>query len=152
MRCPYCKSSGTKVVDKREIEDVTVTRRRRECLSCKKRFTTYERIETSNITVIKKDNSRETFDREKAKKGILRACEKRPVTAEQIEKVLDDLEVFLRTQESTEINSKKVGEFIVKQLKKLDKVAYIRFASVYKEFEDLSSFKDELERLIKEKK
>lgn len=152
MRCPYCKSSETKVVDKREIEDVTVTRRRRECLSCKKRFTTYERIETSNITVIKKDNSRETFDREKAKKGILRACEKRPVTAEQVEKVLDDLEVFLRMQESTEINSKKVGEFIVTQLKKLDKVAYIRFASVYKEFEDLSSFKDELERLIKEKK
>ena len=152
MKCPYCHSSETKVVDKRETEDVTVTRRRRECLACEKRFTTYERIETSNITVIKKDGKRETFDRDKVKKGLMRACEKRPVTADEIEKVLNDLEVYVRNQDSTEIPSKKIGEFLVKQLKKIDKVAYIRFASVYHEFEDLTTFKTELEKLIKEKK
>ena len=149
MKCPFCQSIETKVVDKREIEDNVVTRRRRECLNCEKRFTTYERIEMSNILVIKKDGKREQFDREKVKKGIIRACEKRNVSMEEIDKVVQDLEQKLRNMESTEVKSKVFGEFIMKSLKKIDKVAYIRFASVYKDFEDIESFKQAIEKLGK---
>ncbi|MBT4540360.1 transcriptional repressor NrdR [Candidatus Woesearchaeota archaeon] len=149
MKCPFCQSIETKVVDKREIEDNVVTRRRRECLNCEKRFTTYERIEMSNILVIKKDGKREQFDREKVKKGIIRACEKRNVSMEEIDKVVQDLEQKLRNMESTEVKSKVIGEFIMKSLKKIDKVAYIRFASVYKDFEDIESFKQAIEKLGK---
>ena len=151
MKCPFCQSIDTKVVDKREIEDNVVTRRRRECLNCEKRFTTYERIEMSNILVIKKDGKREQFDREKVKKGIIRACEKRNVSMEEIDKVVQDLEQKLRNMESTEVKSKVIGEFIMKILKKIDKVAYIRFASVYKDFEDIEKKRLMLRTWIKDK-
>ncbi len=145
MRCPYCGNNDTKVLDSRESADIT--RRRRECLRCEKRFTTFERVEQVEIGVIKKDKRREAFDREKVKKGISRACEKRPVTIEQIEKVVKEIESKVRGYRSTQINSKVIGEEISKALKKLDKVAYIRFASVYREFKDVDEFKKELRSL-----
>jgi len=147
MRCPFCESNDTKVLDKRETEDGAVTRRRRECLKCEKRFTTYERIEMSNILVIKKDGKREQFDREKVKKDIIRACEKRNVTMEEIESIVNDVEQKLRNLEDTEVKSKTIGELVMKKLKKIDKVSYIRFASVYKDFEDIESFKEAIEKL-----
>ena len=149
MKCPFCESIDTKVVDKRETEEEAVTRRRRECLNCEKRFTTYERVEMSNILVIKKDGKREQFDREKLKKGIMRACEKRDITMEEIDKLVGEVGQKLRNMESTEIKSKVVGEDVMRRLKKLDKVAYIRFASVYKDFEDVESFKKAVEKLMK---
>ena len=149
MKCPFCQSIDTKVVDKRDTDDATVTRRRRECLICEKRFTTYERVEMSNILVIKKDGKREQFDREKVKKGIIRACEKRDVTMEDIDNIVNYVEQRLRNKETTEIRSKVIGELVMTRLKKLDKVAYIRFASVYKDFEDVESFKEAVEKLVK---
>lgn len=149
MKCPFCGSEELKVVDKRETENNNVTRRRRECLSCEKRFTTYERMENISIVVVKKDNTRAQFDREKILKGIIRACEKRPVTREEIDKVVNDIEAEIRNLDETEIPSKKVGNIVMKRLRKLDKVAYIRFASVYKEFKDLEEFHTELGKLIK---
>lgn len=148
MKCPYCSSEELKVVDKREADDNT-TRRRRECLSCEKRFTTYERIESVELVVVKKDGRRERFSREKMKVGILKACEKRPVSAEKIDKVVNDIEAELRSYDSIEIPGSKVGELVMKKLKALDKVAYIRFASVYREFGDLESFEKELKKLEK---
>ncbi|MBI4453715.1 transcriptional repressor NrdR [Candidatus Woesearchaeota archaeon] len=147
MKCPFCPSIETKVVDKRETEEQSITRRRRECLKCGKRFTTYERIEMSNILVIKKDGKREQFDREKVKKGIIKACEKRNVSMEDIENIINEIEQKLRNLETTEVKSSLIGEFVIKRLKKLDKVAYIRFASVYKDFEDIESFKEAIEQL-----
>ncbi|MBM3200218.1 transcriptional repressor NrdR [Candidatus Woesearchaeota archaeon] len=147
MRCPYCKSTETKVVDKRETQDQKSTRRRRECLKCKKRFTTYERIEQSDLIVIKKDNRREPFSREKLKSGIVKACQKRPVSYESIENVLNEIESQLRKKNKAEVTSKEIGELVMKKLKKLDKVAYIRFASVYREFQDIRSFEKELKSL-----
>jgi transcriptional repressor NrdR len=151
MKCPYCAGNVSKVVDKRDASDVGHIRRRRECLSskCQKRFTTYERVEDLDLSIVKKDGRRERFDRNKALSGILKACEKRPIPREDIEKLVDDIEATLRGMPSTEVDSKKVGEIIIRKLRSLDKVAYIRFASVYKEFDDLDSFKKELERLIK---
>ena len=149
MKCPYCHQGDTKVLDSRENEDQTVTRRRRECLKCEKRFTTYERLETSNILVIKKDGRREMYDRQKIKSGIVKSCQKRPVTMEQIEKALDDIESDIITSGDSEIETRKIGDQVMRQLKKLDKVAYIRFASVYREFEDLEMFKEELNKLLK---
>ena len=149
MKCPYCFHDETKVVDKRETEDLDVTRRRRECLKCEKRFTTYERVEGLDLIIIKKDGRRENFDREKLKKGIIKACEKRPVSYEQIDDFMDKLESELRKLKSKEIPSKIIGEKVIQGLKKLDKIAYIRFASVYKEFEDLEKFEEELEKLQK---
>lgn len=142
MKCIYCNNSETKVIDSRESEDIT--RRRRECLLCEKRFTTYERAESLQIYVIKKDNRREQFDREKLKKGILRACEKRPIPIEKIEEILNKVEAKLRILDAKEIQSKSLGEEVGRQLKKIDKVAYIRFASVYREFEDIGDFKKEI--------
>jgi len=147
VRCPYCKSTETKVVDKRETQDQKSTRRRRECLKCKKRFTTYERIEQSDLIVIKKDNRREPFSREKLKSGIVKACQKRPVSYESIENVLNEIESQLRKKNKAEVTSKEIGELVMKKLKKLDKVAYIRFASVYREFQDIRSFEKELKSL-----
>ncbi|MBS3122341.1 transcriptional regulator NrdR [Candidatus Woesearchaeota archaeon] len=147
MKCPFCPSTETKVVDKRETEEQSITRRRRECLKCGKRFTTYERIEMSNILVIKKDGKREQFDREKVKKGIIKACEKRNVSMEDIDSIVNEIEQKLRNLETTEVKSTLIGEFVIKRLKKLDKVAYIRFASVYKDFEDIESFKEAIEQL-----
>ncbi len=149
MKCPFCGYTETKVVDKREQETTDIIRRRRECLQCEKRFTTYERIENVILTVIKKDNSRERFDKQKLKLGILKACEKRPVPDEKIEQIIEDIELELRTQDSTEIPSKVIGDLVSKKLRKLDKVAYIRFASVYKEFEDIDELHKEIIKLIK---
>ncbi len=143
MRCPYCQYEETKVIDSRESEDIV--RRRRECLKCEKRFTTHETIESAPLYIIKKDNSRELFDREKLKRGIIKACEKRPVEMEKIDEAVDKIESKLR--KNNELSSKEIGEEVMKQLKKLDKIAYIRFASVYREFEDVSDFKKELNNL-----
>lgn len=149
MKCSFCQGGETKVVDKRDTDDGIVTRRRRECLVCEKRFTTYERVEMSNILVIKKDGRREQFDREKVKHGIIRACEKRNVSMEEMEEIIKDIEQKLRNMETIEIRSKTIGEEVMKRLKKVDKVAYIRFASVYKDFEDIESFKEAIEKLGK---
>jgi transcriptional repressor NrdR len=151
MKCPYCAGEESRVIDKRDAPEVGYIRRRRECLGprCGKRFTTYERVEDLNISIVKKDGSRERFDRSKVLAGLLKACEKRPIPRERIEKVVDDIEASLRTQPSNEVESKVIGEMVIRKLKSLDKVAYIRFASVYKEFDGLDSFKKELEHLIK---
>jgi len=148
MRCPYCSKEETKVMDKRETEDEKVTRRRRECLKCKKRFTTYERIEEFNLVVVKKDDKREQYDRQKLRAGLLKACEKREIPTEKIDKLIDDIEAELKSKETTEIKSKEIGNLVIKKLKKLDKVAYIRFASVYQEFADLKEFEKELHKLL----
>ena len=144
MLCPFC-GSETQVTDKRDVE--RQTRRRRECLKCKKRFTTYERIETKDLRVIKKDGRREAFDLEKIKRGIIRACEKRPVSIEKIEEVVHEIENKLKTSNKKEVKTDTIGEMIMKALKKTDKIAYIRFASVYRDFKDLSDFKKELKEL-----
>lgn len=151
MKCPYCHHEETKVLDKRETDESLATRRRRECLSCEKRFTTYERIET-DLIVIKKDNRREKFSREKLKSGIIKAIEKRPISLEQVDQIIDNIEATLRSKNSSEISSTLIGELVMRRLKTLDKVAYIRFASVYKEFEDPSSFLEEIKILTKNKR
>ena len=149
MICPYCSSPSNKVMDKRETPDLKSTRRRRECLKCHKRFTTYERIEQIDLFVVKKDKRREPFDREKLKSGIVKACQKRPISHDSIENILNDIESKIRKKNKTEITSNEIGEMVMKKLKKLDKVAYIRFASVYREFEDIKSFEKELKFLKK---
>ena len=149
MKCPFCGKTDSKVVDKRETEDSFATRRRRECLSCGKRFTTYERLETLPITVVKKDGAREQFDRGKIMSGMLKACEKLPVARESIDAAAQEVEAELKAADETEIESKKIGELVMKKLRKLNKVAYIRFASVYKEFKDLDEFDKELHSLLK---
>jgi transcriptional repressor NrdR len=152
MRCPYCQHAETKVLDSRDVEDSDVTRRRRECLECEKRFTTYERPEIVELVVKKKDGRREKFDRAKLRNGIAKACEKRPISTDQIEKVVDEIEMELRRREDIEVPSTQVGELVMRHLKKIDKVAYIRFASVYREFEDIETFENELHRLLKKRK
>jgi transcriptional repressor NrdR len=149
MKCPYCSHKETKVNDKRETEDLAVTRRRRECLKCKKRFTTYEKTEEFEMAIVKKDGKRERFDRHKLLSGILKSCEKRPVSMEKIGEIVDDIEADLKEKGENEIPSKKLGQMVMRKLKSLDKVAYIRFASVYREFEDLESFNEELDKLQK---
>ena len=149
MKCPYCYHTETKVNDTREAEYSDVTRRRRECLKCGKRFTTYERVEMLDLRVIKKNGGIEAFDRDKLLKGITRACEKRPIKIEKIERLVDDVESDLRKEETTEIQSNIIGQKVMEKLKDLDKVAYVRFASVYKEFTDLRSFEKELRKLTK---
>jgi transcriptional repressor NrdR len=139
MFCPYCKHSETKVTDKRDSEGET--RRRRECLKCNKRFTTYEKTEPPDIKVVKKDGSRQIFSREKLKLGIIKALEKRPVSTEQVDKLLADIELKLEPK-GKEVSSKEIGELVMRGLRKLDKVAYIRFASVYRDFQDVDDFKD----------
>jgi transcriptional repressor NrdR len=151
MKCPFCFHKETKVSDKRETEDFDVIRRRRECLKCKKRFTTYERVEDLGLIVIKKDGRRESFDAEKLKRGILKACEKRPVAYEQIDEIVNKIEAELRKLKSKEIPSSVIGEKVILKLKKLDKIAYIRFASVYRSFADVTDFEKELKDLIKKR-
>ena len=151
MRCPYCTSGDTKVVDTREAGDTDITRRRRECLKCIKRFTTYERAEGAEIIVVKKDKARERFDRQKLTLGILKACEKRPIKQEKIEKMVDEIETELRGMEKTEIRSRIIGELVMDKLKKLDEVAYVRFASVYRRFKDAKQFVKEIEEFINKK-
>lgn len=149
MKCPYCSHEETQVIDTRETESLEATRRRRECLKCNKRFTTYERIEEAEIIVVKKDGSRQRFDRQKLLTGILKSCEKRPVPIEKIESIVDDVESDLRKRDSVEVDSKIIGQIVMRKLKSIDKIAYIRFASVYHEFEDLERFEEELEKLQK---
>lgn len=149
MKCPYCGSVDSEVVETRASEDVDTIRRRRECLSCKKRFTTYERIENVNLVVIKKDGKREQFDRDKLKSGIIRSCEKTKVSMDQIEKIVTEVERELRSADSVEVESKKIGQMVASRLKKIDKVAYIRFSSVFKRFVDVEDFQEEVKRLIK---
>lgn len=146
MRCPYCDETETKVVDKRD-SGFEATRRRRECLKCSKRFTTYERVENLNLFVIKKDNSRQGFDKEKIRNGILKACEKRAVTLEQIDKIVDKIENDLRKMKTTEIKSEQIGAKVITALKKLDKVAYLRFASVYRSFDNVKDFEREIREI-----
>lgn len=147
MKCPKCHSDNTKVNDSRPSEDNSTIRRRRECPDCDYRFTTYERIETTPIVIIKKNNSREQFESEKLINGLLKACEKRPVSLEQIEKAVEKIEFEIRNELKKEIKSTEIGEIMMKYLKELDEVAYIRFASVYREFSDVSSFLDEINKL-----
>ena len=149
MKCPYCNADGHKVVDKRESSDSEAIRRRRECLSCNRRFTTHERIDANPIMVIKKENNREIFDSSKLRKGILKATEKRPVTVIQIDNIIETVEAKIRSKYDKEIDSKKIGGLIMRELRKVDKVAYIRFASVYREFQDVESFVDEIQKLLK---
>ncbi|MBD3203115.1 transcriptional repressor NrdR [Candidatus Woesearchaeota archaeon] len=149
MKCPYCKTNNHKVVDKRSTDNDTAIRRRRECEDCNKRFTTYERIESVSLIIIKKDKRREQFDKSKLERGLLKACEKRPVSYEEIKKIVDEIEIELRNMDSIEIPSKKIGKIVMKKLKKLDKIAYIRFASVYKEFKDIDSFEKEITKIKK---
>jgi len=151
MRCPYCQSGDSKVIDTREAGDTEITRRRRECLKCQKRFTTYERVEGVELIVVKKDNRREQFDRQKLMHGLLRSCEKRPIKQEKIEKMVDEIETELRTKESTEIPSKEIGEIVVEKLKNIDEIAYVRFASVYRQFKDAKQFLKEVEEVISKK-
>jgi transcriptional repressor NrdR len=149
MKCPYCSYEETQVIDSRDTENLEATRRRRECSKCKKRFTTYERLEEADIVVVKKDGKRERFERQKVINGILKACEKRPITLEKVETLVDEVESDLRKRDSVEVDSKTIGKMVMRQLKNLDKVAYIRFASVYLEFEDLTRFEEELDKLQK---
>jgi len=145
MRCVYCQHEETRVVDKRDHEGET--RRRRVCVRCNKRFSTFERVRELPITIVKKDGRRERFDAEKLKRGLLRACEKRPVSVEKIEQVVDRIEAQLRKTSAREVKSLAIGDRVIKELKKLDNVAYIRFASVYKEFKDVDDFKKEIQQI-----
>lgn len=148
MKCPYCSHTETEVVETRDSEDLGTTRRRRECSKCAKRFTTYERVENVALIVIKKDGKKEQFDRGKLKQGILKACEKTLVGIEEIEKIADELERELRGLDGVEVESKKIGQMVATRLKKIDKIAYIRFASVFRRFVDVEDFEKELQKLI----
>ena len=151
MKCPFCGYTESKVVDSRPTDESAKIRRRRECLKCSKRFTTYEIIETLPLVVIKKDKSREEFDRAKLTRGILRACEKRPVSLADIEKIVDDIEISLQNSLDREIPSTLIGSYVMDKLKDLDEIAYVRFASVYRQFTDINTFMDELNKIIKTK-
>lgn len=147
MRCPFCSSSEMRVIDKRASDDRTI-RRRRECLKCKKRFTTYERVDFG-VSVVKRDGRREPFDRSKLKIGITKACEKRPISLKMIEKLVDDVELNLRENYGPEVKSSVIGDIVMEKLRGLDEVAYVRFASYYKQFKDIKSFEKELKGLRK---
>jgi len=147
MKCPYCAHETTEVVETRDSEDLSVTRRRRSCVLCNRRFTTYERVELSPLTVVKKGGKRENFDREKLTRGIAHAAQKTSLTHEDVKQIVDEIERELRSQDNQAIESHTIGELVAKKLKKKDKVAYIRFASVFKEFVDVDEFKKELHKL-----
>lgn len=149
MHCLKCGSEESKVVDSRSIEEGNSIRRRRECLNCKFRFTTYEKIEYTPIIVIKKNGDRQQFDREKIINGMLRACEKRPVSIEVIEKAVDEIEMEINNSLDKEIEASKIGDLVITKLKAIDEIAYVRFASVYRQFKDINEFKKELNRLLK---
>ena len=148
MRCPFCDSADTKVIDSRPTEEGHAIRRRRGCDSCNKRFTTYEKIETIPLIIIKKDDNRETYDRAKIEAGVLRACHKRPVSAQAITGLVDEVENEIFNMEEKEIASQIIGELVMNKLKDLDAVAYVRFASVYREFKDVNTFMDELKKVL----
>ena len=148
MKCPFCGHDNTRVIDSRPADENNSIRRRRVCDECGKRFTTYEKIETIPLIVIKKDNNRETYDRSKIEAGVLRACHKRPVSANQITRLVDEVETEIFNKEEKEIPSQGIGELVMDRLKSLDAVAYVRFASVYREFKDINTFMDELKKVI----
>lgn len=149
MKCPHCGFEESKVLDSRPTDEGEAIRRRRECLACQKRFTTYERLEVMPIVVVKKDKSRETFDRSKIMNGMIRACEKRPVSMAVIERAVADIEATINNSLQAEVNSTYIGELVMEQLKNIDEVAYVRFASVYRQFKDINTFMDELKLLLK---
>ncbi len=150
MKCPFCAHEESKVIDSRPTDEGERIRRRRECLKCSKRFTTYEIIESLPIIVIKKDKSRETFDRDKLMTGILRACEKRPVSINTLDNLIDEIEITIQNSLDREVTSDKIGELVMEKLKNIDEVAYVRFASVYRQFKDITTFMNELNKLIAE--
>lgn len=149
MKCPFCNQENTRVIDSRPVPDNNSIRRRRQCDECGKRFTTYEKIETIPLTVIKKDQSREQYDRMKIQDGIMRACYKRPISVITIENLMDEIETEIFNKEEKEVPSTLIGEIVMDKLKELDAVAYVRFASVYREFKDIDTFMDELKKMMK---
>ena len=148
MKCPFCSHDSTRVIDSRPSDENNSIRRRRVCDECSKRFTTYEKIETIPLIVIKKDDNRETYDRSKVEAGILRACHKRPVSADSIDALVDSVEMEIFNREEKEVQSRDIGELVMNKLKNLDAVAYVRFASVYREFKDINTFMDELKKVL----
>ena len=148
MKCPYCNHPDTRVIDSRPAEDGSAIRRRRSCDECGKRFTTYEKVETIPLIIIKKDNNREQYNRSKIERGIIRACYKRPVSAEAIQKAVERIEIKIFNLEAKEVSSTDVGEIVKDELKELDEVAYVRFASVYREFKDVNTFMDEIKKMM----
>ncbi len=152
MKCPFCGYPESRVIDSRPTDEGERIRRRRECLKCGKRFTTYEIIESVPIVVIKKDKSRETFDRNKLLNGLLRACEKRPVSVDTLERIVDEIENLLQNSLDREVSSQRIGTYAMEKLKTVDEVAYVRFASVYRQFKDINSFMEELSKIISNKK
>jgi len=151
MKCPFCHSADSKVIDSRQTDDGASIRRRRECLSCQKRFTTFEIIEIIPLIVIKKDGSRQSFDRNKLLNGLIRACYKRPVPLSELETIATDIEASLQNDLVREIESRKIGELVMERLKKIDEIAYVRFASVYRQFGDINDFVGELKSLMEER-
>ena len=148
MKCPFCGEDNTRVIDSRPADDNSSIRRRRLCDACQKRFTTYEKVETIPLVVIKKDNNREQYDRSKIEAGVLRACHKRPISINQINDLVDAVETEIFNREEREISSKEIGEMVMERLKNLEAVAYVRFASVYREFKDVNTFMDELKKFL----
>ena len=148
MKCPYCSGTESRVIDSRPAEDSEKIRRRRECLSCGRRFTTYEMVENTPLIVVKKDKSRQMFERNKLLNGLMRACEKRPVSLEVLERIVDEIESEILNSLEREVTSRKIGEMAMEKLKKVDEIAYVRFASVYRQFADVNSFMDEITRLL----
>lgn len=151
MKCPFCNEADTKVIDSRPAEDNSSIRRRRQCGTCGKRFTTYEKLETMPLMVIKKDRSRETYDRSKIEAGVIHSCHKRPVSTQQINAMIDEIENQVFNMEEKEVETNAIGELVMNRLKQLDEVAYVRFASVYREFKDVNTFMDELGKLLNSK-
>ena len=151
MKCPYCGHLESKVVDSRPAEEGASIRRRRECLACQKRFTTYETVESLPLMVVKKDGSRQTFDKNKVLNGMIRACEKRPVSFDTLERIADQIEQNLQNSLERETSTERIGEMVMEALKKVDEVAYVRFASVYRQFKDINTFMSELNKLLAEK-
>lgn len=149
MKCPFCSAADTKVIDSRPVDDNSSIRRRRQCEICGKRFTTYEKLETMPLMVIKKDESRENYDRAKIESGVLRSCHKRPVSTQQIDALIDSIENQIFNMEEKEVPTSAIGELVMDKLKDLDEVAYVRFASVYREFKDIGTFMEELGKLLK---
>ena len=148
MKCPFCGAEDTKVIDSRPAEDNSSIRRRRQCEACQKRFTTYEMVETIPLIVIKKDNNREPYSRQKIEAGIVRSCHKRPISADQIRRLVDEIETEIFNKEDREISVNVIGEIVMDKLKSLDPVAYVRFASVYREFKDVNTFMDEIKKIL----
>ena len=150
MKCPFCAYDEDKVIDSRSIDDGETIRRRRECIKCQNRFTTYETVEKAPIMIIKKDNSRQTFDRDKILKGLYKACEKRPVSAEEMDNIVKRVEEKIRSTLNNEVESQMIGELVIEELKKVDEVAFVRFASVYRQFKDINTFMAELSNILEE--